>query len=142
MYVRKFKYTWLLPTFLLCLGVFSTSGVLGIAQGMAALSSLPESLNSLTSGDSETAQARIKIVDQSLSCPVCFERFRDPRLLECNHSFCRVCLESIVKKRRTDPEYPVGESDLSVNVATRMYQPKQIHIQFMCCMYVYTYLHI
>ena len=76
---------------------------------MAALSSLPESLNSFTSGDSESAQARIKIVDQSLSCPVCLERFRDPRLLTCNHSFCRVCLEDIVKRRRIDPEHPVGE---------------------------------
>ena len=76
---------------------------------MAGLSSLPESINSMTSGDSDNAQARIKIVDQSLSCPVCLERFRDPRLLRCNHSFCRTCLEDIVERRQTDPEYPIGE---------------------------------
>ena len=79
---------------------------------MAGLNSLPESLNSFTSGDSETVQAKIKIVDQSLSCPVCLERYRDPRLLTCNHSFCRVCLEDIVTRRHIDEEYPVGESDL------------------------------
>ena len=80
-----------------------------ILSAMAGLSSLPESLNSFTSGDSETAQAKIKIVDQSLSCPVCLERYRDPRLLTCNHSFCRACLEDIVTRRHIDEEYPVGE---------------------------------
>ena len=84
---------------------------------MAGWSSLPESVNSYASGDSDVAQARIKIVDQSLSCPVCFERFRDPRLLVCNHSFCRVCLEDIVKKRRVDPEHPVGEYVLHAFIA-------------------------
>ena len=76
---------------------------------MAGFGSLPESVNSFASGDSDLAQARIKIVDQSLSCPVCLERFRDPRLLCCNHSFCRACLEDIVKRRRVDPEHPVGK---------------------------------
>jgi len=44
-------------------------------------------------------KAQLDQVDQRLSCPVCFERFRDPRLLNCMHSFCRVCLLNVLTKR-------------------------------------------
>uniref|UniRef100_A0A8C6TH71 Uncharacterized protein n=1 Tax=Neogobius melanostomus TaxID=47308 RepID=A0A8C6TH71_9GOBI len=31
---------------------------------------------------------------QVLSCPICCELFRDPVVLTCSHSFCKVCLEN------------------------------------------------
>uniref|UniRef100_A0A8C6TCX0 Uncharacterized protein n=1 Tax=Neogobius melanostomus TaxID=47308 RepID=A0A8C6TCX0_9GOBI len=31
---------------------------------------------------------------QDLSCPICCELFRDPVVLTCSHSFCKVCLEN------------------------------------------------
>lgn len=43
-------------------------------------------------------QARLREVDQRLSCPVCLERFRDPRLLDCNHTFCKKCLLDVLTK--------------------------------------------
>ena len=51
------------------------------------------------SSDLQLARARFEQVDQRLSCPVCFERFRDPRLLNCMHSFCKVCLLNVLTKR-------------------------------------------
>lgn len=52
------------------------------------------------SSDLSSQQARLREqVDQRLSCPVCLERFSDPRLLECNHSFCRRCLIDVLHKR-------------------------------------------
>ena len=31
-------------------------------------------------------------------CPVCMERYRDPRVLQCAHHFCKVCLEEIADR--------------------------------------------
>lgn len=49
--------------------------------------------------DLSSQQARLREqMDQRLSCPVCLERFSDPRLLECNHSFCMRCLVDVLNK--------------------------------------------
>ena len=34
----------------------------------------------------------------SQECPVCMERYRDPRVLQCAHHFCKVCLEEIADR--------------------------------------------
>eukprot|EP01083_Nonionella_stella_P227881 808095_1 len=40
---------------------------------------------------------------ESLNCSICYETFRDPRSLNCMHSFCRVCIEGWFRKQRTCP---------------------------------------
>uniref|UniRef100_A0A8C6T978 Zinc-binding protein A33-like n=1 Tax=Neogobius melanostomus TaxID=47308 RepID=A0A8C6T978_9GOBI len=44
-------------------------------------------------------------LEQELSCPICCELFRDPVVLTCSHSFCKVCLENWweVKPLKTCP---------------------------------------
>ena len=32
---------------------------------------------------------------QHLECPVCLDTYRDPRLLPCSHTLCRICLEAV-----------------------------------------------
>lgn len=72
-----------------------------------------DSIESITSDGSNSyvsqtsdQQARLREqVDQRLSCPICLERFNDPRLLECNHSFCRRCLLDVLTKK------PKGEDE-------------------------------
>lgn len=32
-----------------------------------------------------------------LKCPICLEMFSDPRMLPCQHSFCRCCLERLAE---------------------------------------------
>ncbi|KAL1263359.1 hypothetical protein QQF64_006098 [Cirrhinus molitorella] len=32
------------------------------------------------------------ISDEDLNCPVCFELFNNPVVLECSHSFCQMCI--------------------------------------------------
>ena len=36
--------------------------------------------------------------DLTQECPVCMDRYRDPRLLQCAHHFCKVCLEEIADR--------------------------------------------
>uniref|UniRef100_A0A8C6SWU5 Uncharacterized protein n=1 Tax=Neogobius melanostomus TaxID=47308 RepID=A0A8C6SWU5_9GOBI len=33
-------------------------------------------------------------LEQDLTCPICRDLFRDPVVLSCSHSFCKVCLEN------------------------------------------------
>ena len=39
-----------------------------------------------------TASDALKQLDQQLTCPVCLERYTQPRTLPCLHSFCHQCL--------------------------------------------------
>ena len=42
----------------------------------------------------------INQLEENLECTVCRERLNDPRTLPCCHSFCKVCLEGVVKTCR------------------------------------------
>ena len=41
-------------------------------------------------------------LEENLECTVCLERLNDPRTLPCCHSFCKVCLEGVVKTCRDE----------------------------------------
>jgi len=32
-----------------------------------------------------------------LECPICLERFTDPKVLPCQHTFCRNCLQEFIQ---------------------------------------------
>ncbi|XP_038552911.1 tripartite motif-containing protein 35-like [Micropterus salmoides] len=44
--------------------------------------------------------------EEDLCCPVCQEVFRDPVVLSCSHSFCKVCLKRWWRQKQA-PECPV-----------------------------------
>ncbi|XP_030639298.1 tripartite motif-containing protein 35-like isoform X3 [Chanos chanos] len=44
--------------------------------------------------------------EEDFSCPVCYDVFKDPVLLSCSHSVCKVCLQKFWEKKGTQ-ECPV-----------------------------------
>ena len=40
-----------------------------------------------------------KMMEGHLNCPVCHERIEDPRFLACGHSFCKGCIDVIIKSK-------------------------------------------
>uniref|UniRef100_A0AAY4BHX4 Uncharacterized protein n=1 Tax=Denticeps clupeoides TaxID=299321 RepID=A0AAY4BHX4_9TELE len=44
--------------------------------------------------------------EEDLSCPVCCEIFKDPLILSCSHSVCKVCLQQFWESKGS-PECPV-----------------------------------
>ncbi len=64
-------------------------------------------------------QRHFEDVDQSLSCAVCLVRFTEPRLLACNHTFCKICLEKILEEKAKDVDREkdqFGTLSLNMNV--------------------------
>ena len=41
-------------------------------------------------------------VTERLTCAVCMEHFKEPKVLPCLHTYCKECLEKLVKKQRYD----------------------------------------
>ena len=76
--------------------------------------SYPPSSGNFSSGnflsgnyDSEY-QKRLEEVDERLNCAVCLARFSEPRLLNCNHTFCKHCLEDVLANKTIDVNHPLG----------------------------------
>lgn len=47
-------------------------------------------------------QVVTEVVEDHLSCRICFEPYMDPKFLECFHTFCRRCIEKYVEKNFKD----------------------------------------
>ncbi|XP_038553786.1 nuclear factor 7, brain-like [Micropterus salmoides] len=64
--------------------------------------------------------------EEDLCCPVCQEVFRDPVLLSCSHSFCKVCLKSWWREKQA-PECPVCKRRSS-----RSEPPRNLALKNLC----------
>ena len=38
-----------------------------------------------------------KKLAKHLECPICLEKFKGPKMLPCQHSYCKKCLEGLVR---------------------------------------------
>ncbi|KAJ0058639.1 hypothetical protein NL108_018537 [Boleophthalmus pectinirostris] len=81
-------------------------------------------------------------LEEDLTCPICCELFREPVLLSCSHSFCKVCLQNwwrdkpiktcAVCKRRSSKELPPVNLALRNLVQTFTEQREQTPSEPLC----------
>ena len=45
------------------------------------------------------ACAQPEEINKQLCCAVCFEQFKEPKVLPCLHTYCKGCLVKLVKKK-------------------------------------------
>ncbi|XP_019862662.1 PREDICTED: tripartite motif containing 13-like, partial [Amphimedon queenslandica] len=45
------------------------------------------------------------ILEDQLTCPVCLERYTNPKILPCHHSFCEHCLEGLPLDKKNETYY-------------------------------------
>ncbi|XP_003730311.1 transcription intermediary factor 1-beta [Strongylocentrotus purpuratus] len=48
------------------------------------------------------AEASKNVIAQSVECPVCLKTFTDPKILSCSHSYCKTCLDNLLKCHSND----------------------------------------
>ncbi|KAM8843799.1 E3 ubiquitin-protein ligase TRIM35-like isoform 2-T2 [Spinachia spinachia] len=58
------------------------------------------------------------VLEEDLSCAVCYEIFRDPVVLKCSHSFCRACLQQFWNKKKARRECPICRKKCSLTEPT------------------------
>ena len=51
-------------------------------------------------GREKANQSLAEGVDKELTCAICLSRYNRPKLLPCLHSYCKGCLEDMLKKSR------------------------------------------
>lgn len=56
-------------------------------------------------------------LQQEITCPLCLDTFDDPRVLSCQHTYCRKCLEALISRSRgTSPTITCPECRKSTEV--------------------------
>ena len=46
------------------------------------------------------AKQALKKLEDQLTCAICLDAFKDPKLLQCFHVYCKDCLQQLVVKNR------------------------------------------
>lgn len=41
-------------------------------------------------------------VNELLNCPICLDRFKEPKILPCHHSFCNICIINVIQDRKIE----------------------------------------
>ena len=67
---------------------------------MATKSELPATLSGVAPPVLEAALPSMNGKEKCLTCTVCLESFKEPKVLPCCHTFCKSCLERILEKAK------------------------------------------
>ncbi|KAK3100112.1 hypothetical protein FSP39_014989 [Pinctada imbricata] len=52
----------------------------------------------------------------SMLCGLCQKRYKDPRILDCFHSFCRECIDKYVAKKQAKLKFPCPMCNISISI--------------------------
>ena len=76
----------------------------GTVTGLQSFIPVSSAFQATAKTSKERAYDYVGPVDTGLCCCVCHDPFDDPVLLECGHSFCRVCVDNWLATQLTCPE--------------------------------------
>ena len=55
------------------------------------------------------ASDTVALIESVITCPICLDHFKDPRLLPCTHTFCLQCIKNIALKNNDQFECPLRD---------------------------------
>ena len=55
------------------------------------------------------ASETVALIETVITCPICLDHFKDPRLLPCTHTYCLQCIKNIALKNNDLFECPLRD---------------------------------
>ena len=70
-----------------------------------------------TSDENMSGRLAKNVTKDYLSCSICFERFREPKTLPCEHTFCMQCLAAHIERTMTDGHFtcPIDRQEINIH---------------------------
>ena len=57
----------------------------------------------MAEGGGDLFSTSLQKLDDELTCPVCTEHFKDPKVLPCLHYYCKTCIADLIKRAKGRP---------------------------------------
>jgi zinc finger of C3HC4-type, RING len=60
----------------------------------------------------EMASNTLTLIETVITCPICLDHFKDPRLLSCTHTYCLKCIKDVALKNNGQFECPLRDGTI------------------------------
>ena len=77
----------------------------------------------------------LRRLQEQIQCPICLEKFVDPRSLPCQHVFCRSCLDQVYNEEKDEVKCPTCRAVTSMSRKGSSSLPKAIHTNSLVDLY-------
>ena len=57
----------------------------------------------MAEGGDDLLSMSLQKLDDELTCPICQEHFKEPRVLPCLHYYCKKCIADLIARARGRP---------------------------------------
>ena len=57
----------------------------------------------MAEGGGDLFSMSLQKLDDELTCPVCTEHFKEPKVLPCLHYYCKTCIADLIKRAKGRP---------------------------------------
>ena len=57
----------------------------------------------MAEGGEDPLTTSLRKLDDELTCPVCTQHFREPKVLPCLHFYCKACIADLIKSAKGRP---------------------------------------
>ena len=75
-------------------------------------------------------------VTASFSCAFCLEQFKEPKALQCLHTYCKECLVKLVKKKGSEHVIPCPECREDTKVSKLFLNAMQLNLSTTALFYI------
>ena len=57
----------------------------------------------MAEGGGDLFSTSLQKLDDELTCPVCTDHFKEPKVLPCLHYYCKTCIADLIKRAKGRP---------------------------------------
>ena len=72
-------------------------------QGGVRTGSGDETTPAMAEGGGGLFSMSLQKLDDELTCPVCTDHFKEPKVLPCLHYYCKTCIANLIKRAKGSP---------------------------------------